>query len=50
VANDSIANVLMLHSGGHFDLHYREYKAALPWRGYSRYVVDRIVKMDQVGN
>lgn len=47
VASDSIANILMLHSGGYFDLHYREYKAALPWRGYSRYVVDRIVKMGE---
>ena len=25
------------------ELHYIEYLGAVPWRGYSRYVVDRIV-------
>lgn len=45
VENDSIANVLMTNSGKYFDLKYREYKTALPWRGYSRYVVYEILKM-----
>ncbi len=45
VADDSIANVLMNHSGNYYDLHYKEYKHTLPWRGYSRYIVDRIVNM-----
>jgi hypothetical protein len=45
VVNDSIANLLMNNSGNYFDLHYKEYKGALPWRGYSPFVVDKIVSM-----
>ena len=33
------------NSGKHFDLHYKEYNGALPWRGNTKYVVDRIVNM-----
>lgn len=43
IADDSIANYLMNNSGKFFDLHYKEYKHTLPWRGYSVYVVDKIV-------
>ncbi|MCW3090688.1 MAG: hypothetical protein JWP81_1757 [Ferruginibacter sp.] len=43
VADDSLANVLMNSSGNYFDLHYKEYKGTIPWRGYSVFVVDRIV-------
>jgi hypothetical protein len=43
VADDSIANVLMNNSGNYFDLHYKEYKGAIPWRGYSVFVVDKII-------
>lgn len=45
VADDSLANYLMDNSGNYYDLHYKEYKHALPWRGFSPYVVDKIVKM-----
>ena len=45
VADDSIAGVLMNNSGSYYDLHYKEYKHSLPWRGYSRYIVDDIVSM-----
>ncbi len=48
VVNDSIANVLMNNSGDYFDLHYKEYKGALPWRGYSAFVVDGIISMRPV--
>jgi hypothetical protein len=48
VVNDSIANILMNNSGNYFDLHYKEYKGALPWRGYSPFVVDNIVSMKPV--
>lgn len=47
IADDSIANVLMNNSGNFYDLHYKEYRHALPWRGYSRYVVDKIIRMHQ---
>ncbi|TKK65581.1 hypothetical protein FC093_19885 [Ilyomonas limi] len=45
VENDSLANVLMSNSGAYYDLHYKEYKNTLPWRGFSRYIVDSIVHM-----
>jgi len=48
VADDSIANVLMLNSGKYFDLHYKEYKHTIPWRGYSPYIVDKIIGMKEV--
>lgn len=43
IVNDSIADIMMANSGKSFDLHYKEYKHAVPWRGYTSYVVDRII-------
>ena len=43
VTDDSIANYLMNNSGNYFDLHYKEYKGTIPWRGYSVFVVDKII-------
>ncbi|HMO63020.1 MAG TPA: hypothetical protein PKC39_08735 [Ferruginibacter sp.] len=48
VVSDSIANLLMNNSGSYFDLHYKEYKNALPWRGYSKYIVDEVIAMKPV--
>jgi hypothetical protein len=48
VENDSIAKVLMENSGNYFDLHYKEYRKALPWRGFSTYIVDGILKVEKV--
>lgn len=48
VVNDSIANVLMQNSGSYFDLHYKEYKGTIPWRGFSPFIVDEIIKMEKV--
>jgi hypothetical protein len=48
VTNDSIANVLMNNSGNYFDLHYLEYKGSIPWRGYSVYIVDKIITMKPI--
>ena len=48
VANDSLANVLMNNSGNYFDLHYKEYKKSLPWRGFSVFIVDEIKSMKTV--
>ncbi|MEO7445856.1 MAG: hypothetical protein ABIT96_03695 [Ferruginibacter sp.] len=50
VTNDSIAKVLMNNSGSNFDLHYTEYKNTIPWRGYTRYIVDEIVHMRDSGH
>lgn len=44
IANDSLANILMNNSGLYYDLHYEEYINPLPWRGYSAFVVDKIVR------
>jgi hypothetical protein len=48
VADKNVADQLMVNSGNQFNLHYREYLAALPWRGHSRYVVDSIISMEKV--
>src|SRR6478735_5173859 len=32
VTNEDIANKLMANSGKEFELHYKEYPGALPWR------------------
>lgn len=48
VVNDSIANILMNNSGNYFDLHYKEYKGAVPWRGYSKFIVDKIINMKPI--
>lgn len=45
VENDSIYHILESNSGKFFDLHYKEYKGVLPWRGNTVYIVDRIVQM-----
>lgn len=50
VADDSIANILMNNSGNYFDLHYKEYKGAIPWRGFSPFVVDKILSMKTVAH
>jgi hypothetical protein len=48
VVSDSIAQILMNNSGNYFDLHYKEYKKAIPWRGYSKYIVDEVIAMKPV--
>ncbi len=47
VENDSVANILMLNSGKVFELHYKEYLGTIPWRGHSKYVVDKIINMKE---
>ena len=45
VDNKEVAEKLMLAGGQEVDLHYKQYLGALPWRGYSKYVVDSIISM-----
>jgi hypothetical protein len=45
VANEEIANKLMTNSGKEFELHYKEYPGALPWRGNTAFIVDSILSM-----
>jgi hypothetical protein len=45
VANESVAAKLMANSGKDFELHYKEYMGALPWRGTSVFIVDSVISM-----
>ena len=45
VANERIANQLMMSSGREVELHYKEYLGAIPWRGYTNFVVDSIISI-----
>jgi hypothetical protein len=45
IDNEAVAKRLELASGKEVQLGYKEYKGALPWRGYSRFVVDSIVSI-----
>ncbi len=45
VEDPKVFQQLEQNSGKHFDLHYKEYNGALPWRGNTKYVVDKIVNM-----
>jgi hypothetical protein len=43
VGDEQIAQKLMLSSGKEVELHYKEYLHAVPWRGYTNFVVDSII-------
>jgi len=43
VDSKEVAEKLMMQGGKNVDLHYKEYMGALPWRGYSNFVVDSII-------
>ncbi len=45
ITREDIANTLMVSGGKEVELHYKEYKSALPWRGYNKYVVDSIISI-----
>lgn len=43
VEKRSVAEQLMLQGGKVVELHYKEYFGVLPWRGFTRYIVDSII-------
>lgn len=43
IANKELAEKMMANSGKFYELHYKQYNHALPWRGFSEYVVDSII-------
>lgn len=45
VAAQAVADSLMGSEGKEVVLHYQEYLGRLPWRGHSKYVVDRILQV-----
>lgn len=48
VEDETVAHKLERLSGKEVELHYKEYKNALPWRGNSNYVVDSIISISGV--
>ena len=46
----AIAEQLQQLTGQRVTVHYKEYKGALPWRGYERAVVDRIENSEPIVN
>ena len=48
VKDKAIADSLMYHCAGRMvELHYKEYKGTLPWRGKQKFVVDRIIAVHE---
>ncbi len=47
VADKKVAERLMRAGGEVVELYYKEYKRAIPWRGYSNFVVDSIVSISK---
>lgn len=45
VEDPEVFKQLEMNSGKYFDLHYKEYKGTLPWRGNTVYIVDKVVNM-----
>ena len=43
VEDPELARELMLQGGKTVELHYKEYFGALPWRGFTKFIVDSIV-------
>lgn len=43
IADERIADKLMVSSGKEVELHYREYLHAIPWRGYNNFIVDSVI-------
>lgn len=49
VVDEGIAQRLMTCSGKNVELHYKEYLGALPWRGFSNFIVDSIIMIADQG-
>ena len=48
VENEAVARQLEHNAGKHVEVHYKEYKGALPWRGMQKYVVDSVANVSNV--
>ena len=49
IDDNRIGEKLMLCSGKEVELHYKEYKHPIAWRGYTNYIVDSIIAIRDVG-
>lgn len=50
IENKDLAEKLMNLAGQNVKLHYKEYFGILPWRGYTKYIVDSIVAIEKAPN
>lgn len=48
VEDEKVAEKLMHLSGKNVELHYKEYRGTLPWRGMQKHVVDSIVSVTEI--
>ncbi|MBP5211035.1 MAG: hypothetical protein J6Z27_04280 [Bacteroidales bacterium] len=48
VADKDVANELINLTGQRVTVHYKEYKGTLPWRGYERSIVDKVISSEPV--
>lgn len=48
IRDAALADSLMRLGGSVVELHYKEYFGALPWRGYSKFIVDRVLSVTPV--
>ena len=48
VQDKAVAEEIKQLTGQRITVHYKEYKGALPWRGYERAIVDRIEKAEPI--
>lgn len=47
VVDEEIAQKLMISGGKNVQLHYKEYFGTLAWRGYTKFIVDSIVSIEE---
>lgn len=50
IEDKELAKKLMNMAGQNVKLHYKEYFGSLPWRGYTRFIVDSIVSVEEMPN
>ena len=48
IKDKELAQKLMKLTGKDVKLHYKEYYGSLPWRGYTKYIVDSIVEVNDI--
>ena len=48
VVDKEVADSLMHCSGKHVELHYKEYRGTLPWRGMQKHIVDGILAVSPI--
>ena len=49
ITDTALAMKLMVSAGNHVLVRYKEYNGAVPWRGYSKFVVDSLVSITGPG-